>query len=52
MIAPKRVIPVHYNCKFIVQRKKNPADDAWFKTEVEKPGIACDIMKYGDELNV
>ena len=52
LIAPKMVIPMHYNVGFLWQRNINPADDALFKREVENMGIACSIMKSGDELLV
>jgi L-ascorbate metabolism protein UlaG (beta-lactamase superfamily) len=51
-ISPKKVIPCHYNNDLLWQRKVNPADDQLFKREVEKMGIECIIMKYGDEINV
>ncbi len=28
------------------------ADDEMFKRKVEKMGIKCSLMKYGDEINV
>jgi hypothetical protein len=34
------------------KRNINPADDEMFKREVEKMGIECSIMKYGDEIKV
>ena len=49
LMQPRMVIPVHYNCAFLGQRNINPADDEMFKREVEKMGIECTIMKYGDE---
>lgn len=51
-MRPKLVIPCHYNCPAFFSRKYNPADDKWFKNEVEKMGIACSIMKSGDEIYV
>lgn len=33
-------------------RKLNQADTDMFKCEVEKMGIECTIMKYGDEIFV
>jgi L-ascorbate metabolism protein UlaG (beta-lactamase superfamily) len=50
MMSPKKVIPCHYNCGFLLSRKLNSADDQLFKREVEKMGIECSIMKYGDEI--
>ncbi len=50
LISPKRVIPCHYNASFFWIKNINPADDQFFKREVEKMGIECSIMKYGDEI--
>ena len=50
LIEPKKVIPCHYNCDFLWKRKFNPADDEMFKREVERMGIACHIMHYGDKI--
>ncbi|MBE9502788.1 MAG: MBL fold metallo-hydrolase [Proteobacteria bacterium] len=52
LIKPKKVIPCHYNCAFLWQRNINPTDEKMFKDEVEKMGIECAIMKYGDEMIV
>ena len=52
LMEPKKVIPCHYSVNFLWQRNINPADDVMFKREVEKMGIACSIMKSGDELVV
>ena len=52
MMSPKKVIPCHYNCGFLLSRKLNSADADMFKREVEKMGIECTIMKYGDEIEV
>lgn len=52
LIKPKKVIPCHYNCDFLWQRNINPTDDVMFKYEVEKMGVECAIMKYGDEIIV
>jgi L-ascorbate metabolism protein UlaG (beta-lactamase superfamily) len=49
IMKPKLVIPCHYNCPAFFSKKYNPADDKMFKVEVEKMGIECNIMKYGDE---
>ena len=50
LISPKKVIPCHYNVSFFWIKNLNPADDQLFKSEVEKLGIECSIMKYGDEI--
>lgn len=52
LMQPRMVIPVHYNCAFLGQRNINPTDDEMFKREMEKMGIECSIMKYGDEMEV
>ena len=51
-ISPKHVIPCHYNASFLWIKNINPVDDLLFKREVEALGIACSIMKYGDEIEV
>ena len=50
LMEPKKVIPCHYNGDFLWRRNINPADDEYFKREVEKMDIECTIMKYGDEI--
>ena len=52
MISPKMVIPCHYDCGALLSRKLNQADADMFKREVEKMGLECMIMKYGDEILV
>ena len=51
-IAPKKVIPCHYNVSFLWIRNIASADDQLFKREVEKLGIECHIMQYGDEIEI
>ncbi len=50
LISPKKVIPCHYNVSFFWIKNINPANDQLFKSKVEKLGIECSIMKYGDEI--
>ena len=50
MIQPKIVIPCHYNLSFLWMKNVNPTDDKNFKWEVEKMGLQCTLMNYGDEL--
>ncbi len=50
LIAPKMVIPCHYNIPFLWIKNIAPADDQMFKREVEKMGIECEIMTNGDEI--
>jgi len=52
MMSPKMVIPCHYDCGALLSRKLNQADAEMFKRGVEKMGIECNIMKYGDEILV
>jgi L-ascorbate metabolism protein UlaG (beta-lactamase superfamily) len=52
MISPKMVIPCHYDCGALLSRKLNQADAEMFKRDVEKLGLECIIMKYGDEIEV
>jgi len=51
-IAPNRVIPCHYNAPFLWIKNIAPADDQLFKREVEKLGVACNIMQSGDEIEI
>ena len=50
LISPKIVIPCHYNASFFWIKNINPADGQLFKQEVEKMGIECHIMLFGDEI--
>jgi L-ascorbate metabolism protein UlaG (beta-lactamase superfamily) len=50
LMAPKMVIPCHYNVPFLWKKNIAPADDQFFKREVEKLEIECNIMQYGDEI--
>ncbi len=52
MISPKMVIPCHYNVSLLWIKGIVSADDQLFKREVEKLGIECNIMQYGDEIDV
>jgi L-ascorbate metabolism protein UlaG (beta-lactamase superfamily) len=52
LISPKMVIPCHYNVSFFWIKNINPANDQLFKSEVEKLGIECNIMQYGDEIEL
>ena len=52
IMKPKLVIPCHYNCSSIFHKKYNVADDKMFKKEVEKLGIECSIMQYGDKIEI
>lgn len=52
LISPRQVIPCHYNVPFFWKKNMAPADGHLFKHEVEKLGIQCNIMQYGDEIEV
>jgi len=52
IISPGKVIPCHYNVPFFWIRNAAPADEQFFKREVEKLGIECCIMQYGGEIEV
>ena len=52
LISPKMVVPCHYNVPFLWKKKFAAADDQLFKYEVEKQGIECIIMRYGDEIEI
>ena len=52
LIAPKRVIPCHYNVPFLWIKNIAPADDQLFKREVEKLGVECNIMGHADTIEI
>ena len=52
LIEPKKVIPCHYNVPFFWKKNIAPANDQLFKHEVNKLGIECSIMQYGDEIEI
>jgi L-ascorbate metabolism protein UlaG (beta-lactamase superfamily) len=52
LIAPKMVIPCHYNVPFLWIKKMAAADDQLFKREVVKLGVECHIMHYGNEIEI
>jgi L-ascorbate metabolism protein UlaG (beta-lactamase superfamily) len=52
IMRPKHVIPCHYNMPAFFSKKNAPADENMFKREVEKTGIECHIMRYGDIIEV
>lgn len=52
MIQPKVVIPCHYNVSFLWIKQFAKVDDQYFKQEVEKLGVTCHIMRYGDEIQI
>ena len=52
LIAPKMVIPCHYNVPFLWIKNIARADGELFKREVEKLGIECNLMRSGDEIDI
>ena len=51
-VAPRAVIPCHYNVPFLWKRNIAIADDMRFKREVEKLGVECQILKSAEEFVV
>lgn len=52
IIAPQVVIPCHYNVPFLWKRKFARADDARFKSEVEKLGSRCILLGSGESVDI
>jgi len=52
IMNPKLVIPCHYNCPAFFTKKYNPADDIYFREEVEKTGARCVILRSGDSVDI
>lgn len=52
VIQPKLVIPCHYNCPAFTEKNYNPADDLYFKTEVEQMGFQCEILKKWQHTDI
>ena len=52
LMRPKLVIPCHYNCPALFNKDFNPADDQWFKQEVEALGYNCSILRKGESLEM
>ncbi len=50
LIAPKCVIPCHYNVPFILKKRYAIADDATFKREAEQLGADCRVLRPGEEV--
>ncbi len=51
-MRPATVIPCHYNCPGLWSKKLNPADDQYFKREVEKLGSKCVLLGDGESLTI
>lgn len=52
IIQPKRVIPVHYDLPILFTKHYASIDESKFKTEVEKLGSECIILKKGESTTV
>ena len=52
IMKPAVVLPCHYNCPGFFTKKYNPADDEYFKREVEKLGSECVIMGSTDSVEL
>ncbi len=52
LIAPRYVIPCHYNVPLFWKRKFAVADDRRFKREAELLGTECTILHYGESLTI
>ncbi len=50
IMKPVVVLPCHYNCPGLFTSKYSPADDAYFKREVEKLGSECVILGNADSI--
>ena len=46
-VRPDRVIPIHYNTFPVIE-----ADPELFKAKVEKKGIACQVLAFGQEITI
>ncbi|NNE35336.1 MAG: MBL fold metallo-hydrolase [Rhodothermales bacterium] len=52
LMKPALVLPCHYNCPAFFTDKYNPADDAYFKREVEKLGSECAILRNAESVEL
>ncbi len=52
IIAPKHVVPCHHSVPFFLNRKVCPADDHAFARDVQKLGVGCSLLGYGDEVEL
>lgn len=50
LIAPRKVIPCHYNVPFLWIRNIAAADDSEFKQKAEQLGVKCHILGRGDSI--
>jgi L-ascorbate metabolism protein UlaG (beta-lactamase superfamily) len=52
VMKPALVLPCHYNCPAFFTKKYNPADDVYFKREVEKLGSECIILRNAESIEL
>jgi L-ascorbate metabolism protein UlaG (beta-lactamase superfamily) len=52
VIAPKLVIPCHYNCPGLFSKQLNPADVSLFEAGVTALGAQCAVMAAGETFQV
>lgn len=52
IMNPALVLPCHYNCPGFFTKTYNPADDAYFKREVEKLGAECVILHNAESIEL
>jgi len=52
IMNPAMVLPCHYNCPGFFTKEYNPADDGYFKREVEKLGSECTILHNADSIEL
>ena len=51
-MSPRLVIPCHYDCASVFRKAFNPADTDMFKREVEKIGIKCAVLGFGESVTI
>jgi L-ascorbate metabolism protein UlaG (beta-lactamase superfamily) len=52
IMKPAMVLPCHYNCPAFFTNNYNPADDVYFKREVERLGSDCIILRNADSVEL
>lgn len=52
IMNPAVVFPCHYNCPAFFTKQYNPADNEYFKTEVEKLGSECIILRNAESIEL
>lgn len=50
IMNPKMVIPCHYSCPALFTRISNPADEQYFKRQVEKLGSECVVLHKAESI--